>query len=108
MEGITSSSEKSFNKEIYLQNLQKKRACNIKISYSFQELGETMTDFYPRRQSSFVWSLFCKYREGDIYDAFQICRGKGIRNVAYLVGIIKNKKQYGSFQAKKTEGKNEN
>lgn len=107
---ITSSSEecissKPFNKETYLQNLQKKRTAKKKINYSFQELGENMAQFFPKRQSSFLWTLFWKYKEGDIYDAFQICRQKGVRNVAYLLAIIRNKKQHAK-EKKEEKGRN--
>lgn len=66
-----------------------KKASKRKIDYSFQELGIEMQDYFTSAKKSLIWSLFYKFREDKIRDAFKVCKEKGIQNIAYLMGILK-------------------
>lgn len=63
-----------------------------KIDYSFQELGLEMQDYFGKNKKGLIWSLFYKFREDRIRDAFIFCQKKGIKDISYLVGILKNAK----------------
>jgi hypothetical protein len=60
-----------------------------KIDYSFQELGIAMESWFGSEQKKWLWSLFFKYQEDMIRDAFKVCKSRNIRKLNYLVGILK-------------------
>ena len=59
-----------------------------KIDYRFQELGIEMQKYFKKN----IWFLFTKYDELKLRDAFKICKKKGIKNIAYLLGIYRRMK----------------
>ena len=66
-----------------------------KIEYSFQELGLEMQKHFPKEQRGWMWSLFNPsasggYTENQIRQAFRVCQEKGILDVKYLRGVLKN------------------
>ena len=61
-----------------------------KIDYSFQELGITISQYFPKNQHKWMWSMFYKYSENQIRQAFKVCQEKKIYNIAYLKGVLKN------------------
>ena len=64
-----------------------KKHSGKKIDHSYQELAIEMQQFFGKN----IWYLFWKYKEQDIKEAFEICKRKEIKNVAYLIGCINRK-----------------
>jgi len=59
-----------------------------KIDWSFQEIGVEMQKVYGKK----VWSLFYKYPEGKIREAWKVAQKRKILSFNYLIGIINNLK----------------
>jgi hypothetical protein len=73
------------------EQLLKQRATQYKgVEYEFQEIGKDMTDYFSQSHSKLIWSLFYKHKLQDIKYAFKVCQDKGITNIRYLLGILKN------------------
>lgn len=80
-----------FSIEDLIKNIQtqpKKR-----IDYSFQDLGLELQDWFPVKDKSRVWSIFYKvgYTEELIRYSFKECKKRNIKNINYMITIIKNK-----------------
>lgn len=60
-----------------------------KIDYSFQVLGLDMMAWFGKEKKSWLWSLFYKFDEGAIRDAFEVCKKAKIKKINYLLGILK-------------------
>ena len=68
---------------------QKKELVKHRIDHSFEELGITMQQHFPKSQWGWMWSLFTKYLERDIRQAFKVCQEKKIHELKYLIGVLK-------------------
>ena len=60
-----------------------------KIEYSFQDLGKQMEIWFPKKEQRLMWSLFYKYSEGQIRDAYSAIKKTNVHSVPYLIGILK-------------------
>lgn len=63
-----------------------------KIKYRYQELGLEMQKWFPQQEHGFMWSLFYRYHEDDIREAYRKIQFTNKHSVPYLIGIIKNLK----------------
>ncbi len=60
-----------------------------RIKYEFQELGQEMQKWFPKKEWNFMWSLFYKYRISDIRQAWNKIQRTDVHSIRYLIGIIK-------------------
>ena len=58
-----------------------------KIQFEFQEIGKQLEPFYGK----LIWTLFYKpgFTEFKIRKAHEIAQERGIKDIKYLIGIIK-------------------
>lgn len=64
-----------------------------KIEFEFQELGIEMKKYFGR---NLFWVFSMDYSVDDIRRAFNICKERDVKNYAYLLGILKNRRN-GAF-----------
>ena len=69
---------------------EKKKLSKIKIESSHQAYAVEIRDNFPKEQEKLLWITFANYQEQDIRQAFRVCRDKGIYDVKYLRGVLRN------------------
>jgi hypothetical protein len=69
--------------ERYLKNQ------NPKVQYEYQEIGLEMQKWFGKN----IWWIFSRPEANlqKVRDALKICQQKGIKNIGYLIGILKTK-----------------
>jgi len=57
-----------------------------------QVLGDEMMLFFPEKDTVRIWVIVAKHKKPFLERAFRICQDKGINNLNYLQGILRNSK----------------
>lgn len=77
----------NIDKDKYLKNLEKRRE-KFKIDYEFQEVGLKLNNWF---NINCFWVLYRSEAELEkVKYGLKICEEKGIKNIGYLLRILKN------------------
>ena len=69
---------------------EKKELSKHKIESSHQAYAVEIRGNFPKEQEKLLWITFANYQEQDIRQAFRVCKDKGIYDVKYLRGVLRN------------------